>query len=233
MLDFSIIIPVLNEFDKISHLVSKLKTYPSKYKVFICDGGSTDGTLEYLKSLNKEIDFELLSQKLETPSILATINIALEHVSTKYVMIHPIDVNALNTINQLALDPPHQNNYIIPFKKYDSPHLLLKIQEYLLNNIRVRLMKSFVWTNCPIIKTNMLIPLAKDPVGFLEDVILSDELSKLGKKPDILKTPVIVSSRRYVKDGTVSRFLGNIYIMLLFRLKLASIAKLKRIYLGI
>lgn len=230
MQSLSILIPVLNEAAKIPELIEKLKTYPTTIPIIICDGGSQDDTLHLLQSLKGDLSFEVIHEKLPSPSIMGTLSLGLTTLRSEFVMIHPVDVDAKFLLKELNPSKFKNYDYIVPYKRYDSSHIILKIQEFLLNNLRLSLKKSFVWTNCPIVKTDLLRKLAIKPAGFLEDVILSDELAKLST-PLVIKTAVVVSSRRYQKDGTLGRFLGNAYIMFLFRFKLASIEKLKKMYL--
>ena len=148
-------------------------------------------------------------------------------------MIHPVDANVSVGLKRLTeeLNKEACPDYFIFFKKYDPAPILLKWQELALNYIRVNLMKSFVWTNCPVIRTDVLTPLSQNSEGFLEDVILSDQL-KENRSSLIIKDSVTISSRRYEKDGVFKRFIGNLYIMILYRLKLKSIHELKVMYYG-
>lgn len=230
MLNLSIIIPILNEFNNIEKIINTIKTYPPTIEVHFCDGGSTDNSLEKLMELKQNLDFFIHQEKLASPSIQKTINLAIDSVKTKYFMIHPIDANAADALKMfLELDNPDVT-HIIPHKVYDPSHRLLEIQEKVLNSLRVNILKSFVWTNCPIIRTEDYKALDSKPEGFLEDVLLSDQLKGLNQKPIIIKDSVIISSRRYQADGVFNRFLGNLLIMVLFRLKLKSIKELKKMY---
>lgn len=52
--DYCVCIPVINEGKRIQEQLTKLKEIAKKFDVIICDGGSTDGSLEveFLKSVN-------------------------------------------------------------------------------------------------------------------------------------------------------------------------------------
>ena len=166
----------------------------------------------------------LIQAHLKTLALIENINL-----NEEYCFIHSVDIDATRVIKFLDKSIPLKSDYYICYKRYDDDHFLLTIQEWVLNNIRVNLLKQFVWTNAPIIKTTKLKKLSKNPTGFLEDIIASDNLRSY-LNPTIIKTPVIVSGRRYIKDGVSNRLLGNILIMIMYRFKLKTIAQLKAIY---
>lgn len=230
MSQLTILIPVLNEEKSLPSLVRRLGKYKKTFNIniMICDGGSRDLTLEVLKRHEKTLNFTLLTSVLEEPSIQSTINIGLNSVVTEFVMVHPVDVDAFASLKSFFnIKNPGAQIYLSP-KKYENAHFLLKTQEFLLNKIRLPLFRGFVWTNCPIIQTTLYLDQKPSELGFLEDVILSDNLK--GYKSIILNEPVIVSARKYISDGIFSRFFGNLYIIFLFRTGLRTASELKEMY---
>jgi hypothetical protein len=147
-------------------------------------------------------------------------------------MVHPVDAECCNALKNIANELAIKKDYYVFYKQYTPAHILLYFQECILNMVRVKILKSYVWTNCPIFKKTVFIRILSFNKGFLEDVISSDYLKgtfKLG----ILKTPVIISARRYMKDIPLKRIFGNIYIMVLYRLRLKSVEQLKVMYSGV
>jgi glycosyltransferase involved in cell wall biosynthesis len=231
MNNLTIIIPLLNEDKHLKSFLNIIDTYPNGMKFLFCDCGSTDNTLNILKSLNTAKNIDIYTEKVPNPSISKTISIAKQHITTPFCMIHPIDANCSSALKDIDTILKKDLSYILFYKKYVPNHYLLRLQEFLLNNIRVKIFKSFVWTNCPIFKTEIYKEILQFNEGFLEDVLISDFLKKT-YSPYISKQHVLISSRKYFKDGHNKRFLGNALIMLLFRFKLKSVKDLKKMYYG-
>jgi glycosyltransferase involved in cell wall biosynthesis len=228
-----IIIPVLNEIKYLPVLFERLSTYPKPFKLLFLDPGSTDGSTQYIK-LNlvklENINAKLVEGQIDSPSILKTLSLAPQQdIDGKYIFIHPVDINAQDTLSKILSGEPLSSPYYIVHKSYDEGHILLKLQQWVLNKIRIDILNQFVWTNAPILKANDYLEITKCPSGFLEDVIASDYL-RSKYSAGIIRTPVIVSSRKYTKDGVLTRLIGNIYIMIMYRLNLKTIPQLKEIY---
>ena len=78
----SIITPTLNDKKNLKKLVSNLKKQSLKnFEYIIADGGSTDGTVEYLKKI-KIVNKILVSKDL---NMYRGINNALKHCSGKII----------------------------------------------------------------------------------------------------------------------------------------------------
>jgi len=66
MLRASVILPAYNNILTIERLVNSLKSQSmssNEFEIIAVDGGSTDGTIEYLESLNFESSFKLIKQE--------------------------------------------------------------------------------------------------------------------------------------------------------------------------
>ena len=232
MSNLTIIIPLLNEIKLLPSLFEVIKKYPKNIKYIFCDAGSTDGSLNLLSDNISAINATIITENLPEPSVLKTILLAEQSSLTQddYVMIHPVDLDVSNALDNILVSLNDKPDYVISYKKYDHAHFILLVQSFTLNFFRVCLMKQFVWTNAPIFKVNLLSDFKGNTLGFLEDVICSDQLRKSSCKLNIIKSPVLVSTRRYTRDGIMTRFLGNIIILLLFRLRIKSISTLKNLY---
>ena len=68
-------------------------------------------------------------------------------------------------------------------------------------------------------------------VAFLEDMIFSECLNKQGRVA-IIDEPVIVSSRKYFKNGVIKQILRNVRIVLGYKFLHESPVKLREIYQG-
>lgn len=103
------------------------------------------------------------------------------------------------------------------FKRFEPTHFLLFWNQFLLNWIRTAMFHSMVGTNgifCQRAIFQQMKGFQEWP--FLEDVDFSDRLKKQGTLK-FFQTPIVVSSRKYQKDGVWKRTFKNIYILILFR----------------
>ena len=224
---FNIIIPLLNEIKEVSRFESLAEQFAAHNLIF-CDSGSSDGTAEAIKSLKESYpQITLNFAKLESPSVLKTIELAYPNCTEEYTLIHPVDMD-LNGNLELA-EISELSKTAAFYKTYAPSNWLLFLQSLFLNFIDLKMRSNFVWTNNPIIKTHILKTFKPKTYGFLEDVQLSDYL-KSRYKLQVINSPIIASSRRYVEKGTIRRFIKNAFIMLMFRTGVMSISKLKSIY---
>lgn len=223
----SIIFPVLNEVSEVETFKALIEKFDG-HQIIFCDSGSTDGTVEALAQLKSLYPNVLICTKnIESPSVLKTIELSYSKIIHDHVLIHPIDLEIIPTLSSINISL--LDEAVIFYKRYQPENLLLKLQANFLNKVDLNIRHNFVWTNAPIIKTTILKSFKPDVYGFLEDVQLSDWLKKK-VTIRIIENPITVSSRRYIKKGTVKRFAKNVFIMLMYRLKLLSIEKLKAIY---
>jgi len=232
MTNLTIIIPILNEEKVLPSLLEKIATYSLSINLIFCDGGSSDGGLDILKNFKNKSNrsnIEILSENLEAPSIIKTLNLARDAIKTDYVLLHPVDADCTSVLIGFNVLIQKRSEVIIFFKKYSPSTALLHLQELVLNNIRVRIFKKFVWTNCPALRSDIFLEILKHDHGFLEDVITSEYLRSL-YTPQICTKSVVISSRRYQKDGTLKRVLSNLLILFLYQFNLKTIAELKVMY---
>ena len=226
----SIIIPILNEISHLPSLFKVLHSYSKEINIIFCDAGSVDGSHELISLECKKNHYSYFYNSLKSPSVMSTIELAKDNLrDSQYVMVHPVDAHCEKAITKLLSEINMNKDYYLFYKSYSPSQILLNIQEFYLNKIRLGHQKQFVWTNCPVFKIEFFHNILRFNSGFLEDVLLSDYM-KEGHRPVILKEKVIISSRRYLARKTPRQILRNFYIMISFRLKLKSIEELKSIY---
>lgn len=227
----TLIIPILNESLELPTLFENLKNYP-KLPIIFCDGGSTDGSQRIIR----EMGYRLIEDRLEINSVWNTIRLAKNKIETDYLLIHPVDVKLLFDFE--TFESPEEREFEGDYawfdKQYEPRKEILNFQAFLLNSLRSRKFKNFVWTNAPLIRTsifNEILGLKRfqQNIGFLEDIVLSDYLKK-HYEGSVLKGKVSVSARRYLKDGALKRILGNLKILMLFRFAGVSPQTLKKQY---
>ncbi len=89
MVLLSLCVPILNDLDNVKRLITCLKSQTdSNYEVVFVDGGSSDGTLEYLKKVSKTLpQIKVFSEEGELRSTANARNQAVKHATGDYVLI--------------------------------------------------------------------------------------------------------------------------------------------------
>lgn len=103
----SVIVPVYNEMRTIEELLRRVKIVDIAKEVIIVDDGSTDGTRDYLRSMESEKDFKVFYQA-KNMGKGAAIRKAISHVSGDIVIIQDAD---------LEYDPQDYHEVIAPIVK--------------------------------------------------------------------------------------------------------------------
>jgi len=117
-------------------------------------------------------------------------------------------------------------------KEYTPNTRVLSAYAWVQNKVRLRALKLAVWTNAITVHSDAWEQVPPPRVGFLEDVIWVDQLlARFGRGAiHVMRSPLLVSSRRYYPARVLRRIWINGLIMLLFRLRLRTPAQLKLLY---
>lgn len=225
----TILIPILNEeaqLRKREKALHQLRAHPSVHQLLFSDSGSTDFSLDFLKSAGFDYQERIFQG---TTSIGQAIGQCLERIQTEKIMILPVDVQIEvlhldHVLDALMVD---SNRVYVFQKEYDVQSFALKLGQWLLKFAREGLLRNFVWTNVFCISKDDLRLIPK--IGFLEDVLFNDHLKKI-KKISRLESTVVVSARKYVKDGPWFRLFVNLIILGLFRTGLFQPITLRKLY---
>ena len=231
----SLIVPVLNEsltiLSCLENLLSAVSQSDSKvdYQIVVSDAGSTDDTVAKVKTMISSNSIISLKEFTYSggKSIGKTILQAVEGINFDRIVICPADVRlSAECLHQLNTLPLSACGGFL--KRYDHQSFIVKIYEFIINNIRTCTLKNLVWTNAFFLSREaaQLIPTN----GFMEDVQLSDAIKAHKLSLHILKGPVEVSFRRYVHDGILYRILANLLIIGLYRIGYRNVQVLKKIY---
>ncbi len=217
--DFRVIIPILNEENilKSNSFSQFLSSIP--FEITFVDSCSVDSSAKIIKSYG----FELLTYEGEKSIYQACKSVAVK-THEPNVIILPVDC----TVNFDEL-LSHSSPFIWGgfLKKYTQTNVGIKIYLFLQNYIRTKWFGNLVWTNVIFCKTKEFI-LNGSLEGFLEDVILSDNLKRV-EKPIILKGPCVCSFRKY-ESNILRRLFINLKVMIYYRFRIKSIKELKDIY---
>jgi rSAM/selenodomain-associated transferase 2 len=222
----AIIIPVLNErmfiIDALQH-VSCL----GADEIIVVDGNSVDRTYELIKERFPYIR----CLRTDRPNRAVQMNIGAQEASSDILVFLHADVR----LPQGALDlirGKMQDGYIAGGfkKKYNPSTHLLKVYQFLLNNVYFSACKNLVGSNAIFVRRDLFTALRGFPeVNFMEDVIFAEILKQTGRLA-VINRPVIVSSRRYKTNGVLRQIILNAQIIFGFKLLKHQPGQLKEAY---
>ena len=227
----SVIVPVYNESEFIEPFLERLAELNGDAEFIFVDDSSDDSTCASIQNYEARLSgMQLLT--INSHKGMAPGNNAGAKTATGDVLwFLPADClpppNALELIEQTL----HNTTAIggAYFKHYTSGSLFMKCGEFYLNNLRFQRAGNVVSTNGIFLRRETFDKLGGfTEHGFLDDVLLSDRLKKIGRLA-VIKQPLIVSSRRYERDGISKRIINNLLIVLLYRLG-RSPEQLKNLY---
>ncbi len=117
-------------------------------------------------------------------------------------------------------------------KSYNPSSWILRGYIYLLNQLYLTGMHCLVGTNAIFVTRAIFERMNGFPeAAFLEDMMFSECLKKQGRIA-IIDHPVIVSSRKYFKNGVIRQIWRNVRVVLGYKFLHESPVKLRAIYQG-
>lgn len=204
----SIIIPVLNEEKGIVGLQKNLKKLLGEYEVIFSDGGSTDRTLELISQ-----EFRVVRGEKGRG---CQMNRAAKEAAGDILFFIHSDVRLKRDVLLNIPDQVRQGEAAGCLKiVFDSPHILMRICGFM-SNLRVKFRKIVFADQGIIIQKELFWKMGGMPeLPLMEDYEFSLRM-KRSKIPFIrLKSPILVSSRRFQKYG----MLWTMWQMQKFQLK--------------
>jgi len=197
--------------------------------VIVVDGKSSDGTYEIIK-----VEFpDVMCCQTAFPERSLQMNLGANKSKSDVLIFAHIDMKLpLNAI-QMVRESVQMGFVGGGFKKsYNPSSWILRAYIYLLNQLYLTRMHCLVGTNA-IFVTKGIFEKMKGftEVAFLEDMIFSECLNKEGRIA-IIDQPVIVSSRKYFKNGVINQILRNVRIVIGYKFLHESPVKLREIYQG-
>ncbi len=222
----SVILPTLNEFKR-NDLVRLLPSLQAckGLELIAVDGGSTDGTIEFLKknsfqvfadSSNRRADRLSLGFKKSTGDIL--------------VFHHPrsiLDSEGLRYLQNL----PTQSMWGGFRHGFDREHWMLRFTSWYSNQIRPRLSQVIYLDHC-LFATRDLLEKVPEPcfpaVDIFEDTLFCYRLRKFSR-PQILNFKSKTSAVRFEQNGFWRQALLNQVMKLCFHLGVSAL-QMNRIY---
>ncbi|MEK7483448.1 MAG: TIGR04283 family arsenosugar biosynthesis glycosyltransferase [Planctomycetota bacterium] len=208
----SIIVPILNEAQGLLPFYEHLSSQESPWELILVDASATSSFPPSLQNLPQ---VTLLHSSLGRGKQM---NVGGSASQGEILFFLHVDLRlpskALQQIREAISHGYCGGGF---FKKFTPSHFLLLVNQFFLNWIRTRLFRSMVGTNgifCSRAVFQKMQGFREWP--FLEDVDFSDRLKKQGLLK-FFKTPILVSARKYQKEGVWKRTFKNIYILFLFR----------------
>ena len=198
----SVVIPVLNEIDLISQAVERAWSSGAD-QVVVADGGSTDGTLDKLASLNCEF--------VRSPSgrAIQMNNGAKYSNGDILVFLHADNWLEDNSCSQIRLGMKDSCSEFGAFRQRVNHDSFLYRWVELGNELRVK-WQGLIYGDQAFFITRKRFDLVGGfpQIELMEDFQISRTLRKYGK-PLLLAGPTVVSPRRWLKGGLVRQTIRN------------------------
>ncbi len=188
---FSIIIPVLNESDKIQACLLKLQGIRDKAEIIVVDGGSTDNTLKLALPLADKV---ISSDKGRARQMNAGANIA---TAQTLIFLHADTFLPNNALALISQSSSAWGRFDI--KLSGKPFMLKVVAQFM--NWRSRLTGIATGDQVIFVSRQLFNQVNGYPdIALMEDISLCTALNKI-TKPDCLKAKVTSSGRRWEAFG--------------------------------
>jgi len=208
----SVIVPIYNEekaLTKNSPYLEKLKGYA---ELIFVDGGSADRSIEIAASYGKV----LLSEKGRAAQMNYGAGFAQGNI---LFFLHADSIISVDTLR--CIESKLRDNSFIGgclTQRIDREGLQYRLIESF-GNIRARLTRVFYGDQGIFVRKDIFLKIGGFPeVPIMEDIIFTKKLRKAGKTI-VLRDKILVSPRRWEKNGIIKTTLLFNLIIILFRMK--------------
>ncbi len=217
----TVVISVFNEKNNpyLNKILSQFQK-DSFFEVICVDGGSTDGTAEYIKKQGFTVHV------LKNSTRAVRINFGVARASYEMILLqHPRSLISDEGIAFMK-ESDGQVTWAAFTHQFDNPHFFLKFVSWYSNRVRVK-KKSIVYLDhCMLLKKAYFEPMPD--IAIFEDTALSERL-KVTCLPTLLPFVAVTSAIRFLDRGIYKHFLLNQWIKLLYALNVDS-QKINRLY---
>ncbi len=207
----SIIIPTLNEVQRIAAAIQAVVALPGDKELIVVDGGSTDGTVAAARAVAPEGTKFLQARRGRASQMNAAAAAAkgegllFLHADTR------LPSNALTSISEALGDPTIVGGAFT--MRFDERGIIYRVMAWS-NNLRSRRAVTgdqAIFARSVIFRAIGGYP----PLALMEDLALSKALRRLGRLC-LLRPPVLVSARRHRRNGPLKVLLQGWMLQLLW-----------------
>ncbi len=223
----SVIIPFKNEFHQLENSIDNFHIFQKEnIELIFVDDGSTDQSAVLVE--NKYPGTTMI--KLDGVGTGKAFSKGMEVAKGDFSFLLPVDCLILENSLQKVLEKLHGESadvYVFP-KQYGQKNGM-RIYALLQNIFLLKFFHLAAWTNGFILKKEFyeLLERSSHEV-FLVDLILSRSLRF--KKWKVFEEKMIVSPRRYQKDGMIKRITINGIIVFLWLIRVGNPKRLHKFY---
>jgi glycosyltransferase involved in cell wall biosynthesis len=220
----TVVVSVFNEKtnEYLQKILNQLKDDPF-FEVICVDGGSTDGTADYIKRQG------LAVHVLTDSTRAARLNLGIKHAThSKILLYHPRSLISNDGIEFLK-ENVEKHSWAAFSHKFDHQHFFLKFISWYSNYIRVKKKAIVYLDHCIFVNKEYVDKKAMPDIAVFEDTALSDIIRSAGCKPVLLPYDVTTSAIRFLERGIYKQYMLNQWIKLLYRLNCDD-RKINRLY---
>jgi|CXWL01.1.fsa_nt_gi rSAM/selenodomain-associated transferase 2 len=222
----AIIIPVLNERMFIIEALQRVSCLGAD-EIIVVDGNSIDGTYESVKERFPYVRCLKMACANRALQMNAGAKEALSDILVFFHADSRLPVHSINNIQSIMKKGYVGGGFM---KKYEPANVILNIYGFLINYIYLGLYKNLVGSNAIFIRRDLFESLKGFPeVNFMEDVLFAKILKEAGRL-SVIDEPVIVSSRRYQKNGVLKQIVRNVRIMFDYQYLQRDPQELRKVY---
>lgn len=204
---------VISAFNEMSNAyfsrIIKLFSRDPFFECIVIDGGSTDGTLEYL--MHEAVQFTVLINSTRA----ARINAGIHRASSSHVLLqHPRSLISNEGITFLKQQASYAD-WAAFTHQFDHAHIFLKFISWYSNYVRLQKKKIVYLDHCMLIRKD-IIPSQIPDIAIFEDTALSNMLREAGHEPVLLPYYAQTSAIRFLARGVYKQFILNQYLKWLY-----------------
>jgi len=223
---WTVVMPILNERDRLPDFLPHVKKSCPQAELIFVDGGSTDGSVDWLEEQGVKV-------LKERPSRGAQIDIGAQQAEGEYLFFLHVDCRCDNSMPEMfslmeeSLLAPKVSAGAFTFQ-VDSKDPRYRSMEKAVR-FRSRILQMPYGDQGLFMKKSMYLSLGGvAKYDLMEDVALHDGLRKRGRIV-ILDTAIVSSARRFEKRGYMLSNIRNLSLLYLFHLGIPN-KILKKIY---